>query len=384
MSAVPAPKRPTGRSRPRRRARVIDGVDGVAPAPARVDLALQGGGSHGAFTWGVLDALLEDGRLAFDGVSGTSAGAMNAAVLATGLARGGPAEARRALAAFWAEVGGAPACFAAMANHGASGTAAPPPWQPVWPAWMFNANSWPGMELLGSWARLFSPAQLNPLNLNPLRGILSRHFDAALVRGGTLKLFITATAVKTGQARVFTNDDLSVDALLASACLPQIFQPVDIDGEPYWDGGYSGNPALWPLVYGTAADDVLLVQINPLQRDALPTTAMEIADRVNEITFNASLVSEMRAIAFVQRLVREQRVDRSHYRDLRLHRIADEAGLAAYGASSKLNSDPRLLEALFGLGRRAAQDWLAAHHAAVGRLGTVDVGEVFLAPRASD
>jgi NTE family protein len=271
-----------------------------------------------------------------------------------------------------------------MANHGASGTAAAPPWQPVWPAWMFNANSWPGMELMGAWARLFSPAQLNPLNLNPMRGILSRHFDAALVRGGTLKPFITATAVKTGQARVFTNDDLSVDALLASACLPQIFQPVDIDGEPYWDGGYSGNPALWPLVYGTAADDVLLVQINPLQRDALPTTAMEIADRVNEITFNASLVSEMRAIAFVQRLVREQRVDRSHYRDLRLHHIADEAGLAAYGASSKLNSDPRLLEALFGLGRRAAQDWLAAHYAAVGRRGTVDVGEVFLAPRASD
>lgn len=349
----------------------------MAGAPAAVDLALQGGGSHGAFTWGVLDALLEDGRLGFDGVSGTSAGAMNAAVLATGLARGGPGEARRALAAFWAEVGGTPACFADMASSGAAAAPAPP----AWPAWMFNAGNWPGMAALGAWARLFSPAQLNPFNLNPLRDILQRHVDPALVRQGAVKLFITATAVKTGQSRVFTNDDLSIDALLASACLPQLFQAVEIDGEPYWDGGYSGNPALWPLIYGTAADDLLLVQINPLQRDQVPRTAMEIADRVNEITFNASLVSEMRAIAFVQRLVREERVERSHYKDLRLHRIADEAGLAAYGASSKLNSDPRLLQALFALGRQAAQDWLVSHHADVGRRGTVDVGDVFLAPR---
>lgn len=379
MSVTPVPQRAAGRAKARPRVRGLE-----TPAPVKVDLALQGGGSHGAFTWGVLDALLEDGRLAFDGVSGTSAGAMNAAVLATGLARGGPAEARRALAAFWAEVGGAPACFAALTSQGPSDKAPTPPWQPVWPAWMFDANSWPGMAWVGAWARLFSPAQLNPLNLNPLRGILARHFDAGLVRAGALKVFITATAVKTGQARVFTNDDLSIEALLASACLPQLFQPVEIDGEPYWDGGYSGNPALWPLIYGTAADDVLLVQINPLKRDALPVTAMEIADRVNEITFNASLVSELRAIAFVQRLVREQRVDRSHYRDLRLHRIADEAGLAAFGASSKLNSDPRLLESLFALGRQAGQRWLVDHHAEVGRRGTVDVGEVFLAPRQPD
>jgi len=371
------PKAPV-RATPRKRAT-------ATTTPAAVDLALQGGGSHGAFTWGVLDALLEDGRLGFDGVSGTSAGAMNAAVLATGLARGGAAEARGALAAFWAEVGGTPACFADMAQRGAM---APPVqsswWQPAWPAWMFNAGNWPGVAALGAWARLFSPAQLNPFNLNPLRGILQRHVDPALVRQGAVKLFITATAVKTGQSRVFTNDDLSIEALLASACLPQLFQAVEIDGEPYWDGGYSGNPALWPLIYGTAADDVLLVQINPLQRDQLPKTAMEIADRVNEITFNASLVSEMRAIAFVQRLVREQRVDRSHYKDLRLHRIADEASLAAYGASSKLNSDPRLLQALFVLGRQAAQGWLVAHHADVGRRGTVDVGDVFLAPRQPD
>jgi NTE family protein len=341
-----------------------------------VDLALQGGGSHGAFTWGVLDALLEDGRVTFDGVSGTSAGAMNAAVLAVGLARGGPARARQALADFWMEVGGRPACFGSVGVPTAA-------WQPAWPAFMFNSELWPGAALWEGWLRLFSPAQLNPLNLNPLRDILQRHVDVVLLRSGPVKLFITATAVKTGQARVFTGQDLSVDALLASACLPQLFQTVQIDGEAYWDGGYSGNPALWPLIYGTDTDDVVLVQINPLQRDHLPVTAMEIADRVNEITFNASLVSEVRAIAFVQRLLREERVDRSRYKDMRLHRIADEAGLSVYGAASKQNADPRLLQALFGLGRRAGQAWLAEHLDAVGQRSTVDVGDVFLTQRAA-
>ena len=351
------------------------GAAPVAP-PVSIDLALQGGGSHGAFTWGVLDAWLEDGRLRFDGVSGTSAGAMNAAVLATGLARGGPPEARRALRAFWSEVGGTPVCFAGAAKPSTPGWLGAP-----WPAFAFNPHNWPAYGLVEAWTRLFSPAQLNPLNLNPLRAILQRHVDVALLHSGELQVFVTATAVRTGQSRVFTGADLSIDALLASACLPQLFQPVEIDGEPYWDGGYSGNPALWPLIYGTQAEDVLLVQINPLRREDVPRSALDIADRINEITFNASLVSEMRAIAFVQRLVREKRVERSHYKDLRLHRIADEVGLQAYGASSKLNSDPRLLEGLFGLGRQAAQAWLVAHLAAVGQHGTVDVGEVFLAPR---
>lgn len=341
----------------------------------KVDLALQGGGSHGAFTWGVLDGLLEDERLDFDGVSGTSAGAMNAAVLAVGLARGGRQEARRALAAFWAEVGGTPACFARLGVPGQ--------WKPAWPAFLFNSELWPGAGWWEAWSRLFSPFQLNPLNLNPLRDILARHVDVSLLRKGPLKLFVTATAVATGQARVFTGDDLGVEALLASACLPQMFQAVEIDGEAYWDGGYSGNPALWPLIYGTDSDDIVLVQINPLQRERLPWTAMEIADRLNEITFNASLVGELRAVAFVQRLLREQRIDRSHYKDLRLHRIADEAGLSAYGASSKLNSDMRLLQSLFQLGREAARQWLADHFDAVGQRATVEIGEVFLAQRGA-
>jgi len=337
----------------------------------RIDLALQGGGSHGAFTWGVLDALLEDGRLQPDGVSGTSAGAMNAAVLATGYAEGGAAGARRALAAFWADVGGAPGC---LGHHGAGPHGALPGWQA-------NRDQWPGYAMWEAWWKLWSPYQLNPFNLDPLRAIVQRHVSLDALRGGPLKLFITATSVHTGQPRVFEDADLSLDALMASACLPQSSQAVVIDGEPYWDGGFAGNPALWPLVYGTATNDLLLVQINPLVRAGTPTTAAAIADRVNEITFNASLVAEMRAIAFVQKLVAQRRVDPTHYKDLRLHRVADVDGLAPYDASSKLNTDPRLLQTLFDLGRKAAARWLLAHADDVGQRGTLDVADTYLAPR---
>lgn len=369
-SAAPAgpARRPAPKTRPARRAR-------PAPAtPPPIDLALQGGGSHGAFTWGVLDALLEDGRLRFDGISGTSAGAMNAAVLACGWARGGAEGARQALARFWAAVAGSPGCWGAAAAPALPGGA-------HWPAWMFNRDQWPAYALWESWLRLFSPAQLNPFRLDPLRDIVREQVDETLLREGPLKVFVTATSVRTGQPKVFSGAELSVDALMASACLPQTAQTVEIHGEPYWDGGFSGNPALWPLVYGTTTDDVLLVQINPRVHEGIPQTASEIADRVNEITFNASLVAELRAIAFVQTLVQEQRVDPGRYRSLRLHRVADEAGLAPLDASSKLNADPRLLQHLFGLGRQAGLAWLQQHAADVGQRGTLDIQQVFLAER---
>jgi NTE family protein len=344
-----------------------------ARSPRPLDLALQGGGSHGAFTWGVLDALLADERLMPDGLSGTSAGAMNAAVLASGWAQGGRAGAREALASFWGAIGGQAGCW------GAAQPAAPA--LPATPPWAFNRDQWPGYALWESWWRLWSPYQLNPFNLSPLRDIVQRHVDVAALQRGPLQVFVTATAVHTGQPRVFTGPELSVDALMASACLPQSAQAVTIDGEPYWDGGFTGNPALWPLVYETASDDLLLVQINPLRRDRTPMTAADIADRLNEITFNAGLVAEMRAIAFVQKLVRARKVDPTRYKDLRLHRVADEAGLAPFNASSKLNTDPRLLHVLFGLGRAAGERWLAEHAEAVGVRGTVDIERVFLAPR---
>jgi len=346
-----------------------------APREAALDLALQGGGSHGAFTWGVLDRLLQDETLPLSGVSGTSAGALNAGVLASGYAQGGREGARQALRSFWSDVGRGGSCF--------GGTPRLPfdPFNPFGNLAGYNLDNNPFYAWFNQFLKGLSPYQFNPYDINLLREITARHVDVDAMRKGPLTLFITATAVRTGQQRVFSGAELSIDALLASACLPQLFKSVLIDGEPYWDGGYSGNPAIWPLIYETPALDVMLVKINPLVRPDLPDTAAEIADRVNEITFNAGLVSEMRAIAFVQKLLREERVDPGRYKNLRLHMVADEAGLAPLHPSSKLNTDRRFLDALFELGRNAATHWLAAHRADVGLRSSLDVQRLFLAPR---
>jgi NTE family protein len=350
------------------------------PPPGRVpvDLALQGGGSHGAFTWGVLDRLLDEPAFDLCGVSGTSAGAMNAGVLATGYAAGGRAGAQRALREFWLAVSGQGGCF------GGERPAAPA-WAWPWPyaanLATFNLDQQPAYAWFGQFLKLFSPYQFNPFDINPLRDLVVRHIDEAAMRSGPLKLFITATAVRTGQPRVFSGADLSHDAVLASSCLPQVFRAVQIDGEPYWDGGYSGNPAIWPLIYGTDAMDIVLVRINPLVHADLPDTADEIADRVNQITFNAGLVGEMRAIAFVQRLVAQGKVDPDQYKGLRLHMVADDDGLAPLDGSSKMNTDRRFLEALHALGRAAAERWLGAHRADLGMRSTLDIAASFLAPR---
>jgi NTE family protein len=347
--------------------------------PQSIDLALQGGGSHGAFTWGVLDRLLEDQTLQIDGISGTSAGALNAAVLATGYAQGGATGAREALRAFWHDVGASGGCFGSL-------PAAANPWA----AWMpsgganlsgFNLDAHPLYAWFNQFTRAFSPYQFNPYDLNTLRELVQRHVQVSALHSGAMALFITATAVRTGQPRAFSGKELSVDALLASACLPQLFRAVEIDGEPYWDGGYSGNPALWPLIYNTSALDILLVKVNPLVRPERPDTPMEIADRVNEITFNAGLVGEMRAIAFVRKLIQQGLLGEGHYKDLRLHMCSDEEGLGSLNASSKLNTEPAFLEALHALGRAAAERWLVAHRADVGQRSSLDIEATFLAPR---
>ncbi|WP_140634735.1 patatin-like phospholipase family protein [Methylibium rhizosphaerae] len=339
-----------------------------APARRRFDLALQGGGSHGAFTWGVLDRLLEDEELEIGGISGTSAGALNAAVLATGFARGGREGAREALAAFWKDVSHSSQVFSpfSVSQAGATGN-------------HFNFDQLPSYQWLSSFFRAFSPYEFNPLNLNPLRDVVQRHVVERDLQRCDIPLFITATSVRTGQARVFTKRELGVDALLASACLPFIFQAVEVDGEPYWDGGYTGNPAIYPLIYNTEAMDIMLVKINPLSREALPTRAVEIIDRLSEITFNASLVAEMRAIAFVSRLVREGTLQAGRYKDLRLHMVADDDGLAPYNASSKFNTDWTFLQQLFELGRKAATHWLRYHRQDLGVRGSLDIEKVFLA-----
>jgi NTE family protein len=341
------------------------------PAPTspdrQIDLALQGGGSHGAFTWGVLDRLLEDEHIHFQGVSGTSAGALNAAVLATGYQQGGRDGARQALKAFWQDVSRSGSVFAPFSASKVNTITD-----------SFSLDMLPGYKWASSFFRSFSPYEFNPLNLNPLRDVLRRHVDEGAIRDCALHLFITATSVRTGQPRVFTGKDLSLDALLASACLPFLFQAVEIGDDAYWDGGYTGNPALYPLIYETESLDILLVRINPLVREGVPKRSEDIMDRINEITFNASLMSEMRAIAFVSRLVREGHLDPGRYKDLRLHMVADDNGLVAFGSASKLNTEWSFLEQLFELGRASADKWMKKHRGDIGVNATLDIDKEFL------
>jgi NTE family protein len=351
------------------------------PGGKAVNLALQGGGSHGAFTWGVLDALLEDGRLDFEAVTGASAGAMNAVLLAEGWRRGRAAKsdprehARERLRVFWTEIGQQPNPFA--------GSTALGPWSagPGGPAMNDLPN--PALLWLEVVSRLWSPYQLNPWNINPLRSALARQVDFDALRAAPpFKLFLCATNVRSGRVRIFRESELTLEMPLASACLPLVFQAVEIreqDGPAhYWDGGYLGNPALWPLFYATRSRDLVLVPINPQVRDELPDTATEIAERVNEISFNASLLHEMRAIEFVQRLLKEKKVDPRHYRTVYLHMIACEERLRPFGARSKYDTSPAFLRRLFDLGRAAALDWLEAKFDYVGHAGTVRIAEQFL------
>src|SRR5262245_8915685 len=256
----------------------------------KINLALQGGGAHGAFTWGVLDHLLTDGRLVIEGISGTSAGAMNAIMLADGLARGGPQEAQKRLAEFWRAAslsGNLPPVQRAVLDRMLS----------FLPLEGTPAHAW-----LGAFSHVYSPYDVNPLNINPLRDVIERFVDFDAVRNcPDLHLFISATNVFTGRLRVFSRDEITAEAVLASAGLPRLFRAVEIDGVSYWDGGYLGNPVIFPFFRTTDTEDVLVVQINPLVRHTMPTSANEIMGRINEITFNSSLLNEFRAIAFVSR-----------------------------------------------------------------------------------
>ena len=274
----------------------------VQAAPIKkISVALQGGGAHGAFTWGVLDYLLEDRRIEIEGLSGTSAGALNAVMVADGLARGGPSAARTRLAEFWR----------AVSIDGQLPLAERKIMEQLFSA--VSSGELPMQVWFDAWARSFSPYDFNPLNINPLSGLLARFVDFEAVRRyELLALYISATNVITGRLRIFPREKISAEVVMASACLPAVFQAVTIDGVPYWDGGYIGNPVIFPLFHGTAGEDVLIVQINPVERRELPTSAHDIADRVTEITFNASLLAEYRAIEFVSRLIDQGRSAARH------------------------------------------------------------------------
>ena len=321
-----------------------------------LNLALQGGGSHGAFTWGVLDALLEDGQLDFEGLSGTSAGALNAVALASGWATAeaagrDPREgARERLAAVWQRVS----------------------------AWG-SLGSLPQQFLRMLGGGVLSPYQSNPLGLNPLRDLLEAEIDfVAIAAHPRLKVFVSATHVNTGRAVVFSGRKLDARAVLASACLPLLFHAVEIDGEPYWDGGFSVNPALSPLISECDCTDLLLVQINPLRRGETPRTTAEIQDRIGELTFNASLLTQMRAIDYVNRLVAEGAVTDPKCRAVSVHRIDGGAALQAYPGSTRASADVVMITRLFEAGRAAAHVWLRRHFEAIGRHGTVDIQRDYL------
>ena len=332
----------------------------------RINLALQGGGAHGAFTWGVLDHLLSDERLTVEGISGTSAGAVNAVMLADGLARGGRAEAQKRLADFWRAVsstGNLPAVQRAVMERLLSFT--PLEGTPV-QAWLDGLS------------RYFSPYDINPLNINPLQDLIERFVDFEALRAfSELQIFISATNVQTGRVRIFPREKITAAAVMASACLPMLFRAVEIDGVPYWDGGYLGNPVIFPFFRTTTTEDVLVVQINPLMRQATPTSASEIMNRINEITFNSSLLAEYRAIEFVARLIDQGHLPRGtgpgQYRRVNVHRIVLDRFGTNFDAFSKLSTDYDFFQGLQISGKRAARRFLDEHFDDIGVRSTVDL-----------
>ena len=337
---------------------------GLRSSPFRVNLALQGGGAHGAFTWGVLDALLEDPRVQFEGLSGSSAGAMNAVVFADGWLKGQREGARQGLADFWAEVG------------------KQMPWSLMTQGQGDAISLSPGSKMLANWAGYFSPSQLNPLELNPLRDLLNRQVDFERLRASSpFKLFIGTTQVNTGKLRVFRESELTVEVLLASACLPKIHHSVEIDGQPYWDGGYSANPAVFPLFYDCESRDVLLVLLSPLERKGTPRTVEEIEARTVELAFNATFMREMRMFAHATEFssptfLTMGRLER-RLQKMRFHMVDSAELVSLQRSETKLLAHGPFLELLRDQGRERAATWLSTHYEGVGRHSTVDVKKWF-------
>lgn len=328
----------------------------------KVGLALQGGGSHGAFTWGVLDRLLEEKTLEFIGVTGTSAGAMNAIVLADGLVRGGPNEARRRLRTFWEAIGAMPGFATVLWPM--SGEAAATLRLEQTPAYL----AW---DLL---SRNLSPYDLNPSNFNPMRAPLTELIDFDRIRAQEdFQVIVCATNARNSQRRVFTNKEISVETVLASACLPQTFPAVEIDGDPYWDGGFTGNPAMVPLIRKMPESDLIIIRIDPINRPEPPRSVRAIHDRILEVSFNSTFWLEIAALAAVLRLVDEGHLDRKRFGRIRFHCIEASSVMEKFPASSKLNNYQKLLEYLFDLGRETGHAWLKKNGAAIGERSTVDL-----------
>lgn len=328
--------------------------------PILIDLALQGGGAHGAYTWGVLDRLLEEPRVIVEGISGTSAGSMNAAVLASGYASGGKEGARKALSAFWQRVSEA-ARFSPFQRG---------PFDILLGNWTLDHS--PLFVAFDMASRIYSPYDLNPSAFNPLRDILDASINFSALIDSPIKLFITATNVKTGRGKVFRNKEITSDVLLASACLPSMFQAIEIDGEPYWDGGYTGNPTITPLIQECESSDTILVQINPVERAGTPKTARDILNRINEVAFNATLMKELRMIAILRNTVNSDTGEGARWANMRIHRITSPE-MVELGYSSKLNAEWSFLNMLFDEGRSTAGSFLLNHGKALNKYSTLDL-----------
>lgn len=337
-------------------------------ATKTITLALQGGGTHGAFTWGVLDRLLEDDRLDFAAVSATSAGAINGALLVCGMAEGGRDGARALLSRFWWH----------MADLFRASPLQPTPLDKLMPGWGLQCS--PIYQLGEAVLRLFSPYQLNPLDINPLRATLKALVDFdKLRRRPPLDLYVSATNVRTGKVRIFEPAEMCEDVILASTCLPHLFRAVEIDGQPYWDGGYVANPAIYPLMRHGGSAEVVIVQVTPIGNREVPVTADAILHRINEISFNSSVMREMHALAFITGLHDKGWIDKlAGIRRTHIHMIQDEDLMSSLHASSKFNAEPAFIEHLFQSGRTAAASWLASHYHDIGKTSTIDVSEVYL------
>lgn len=334
--------------------------------PKRINLALQGGGAHGAFTWGALDRLLADDRIEIAAISGTSAGALNGAALKAGLARGSRALARETLEALWTRVGAVT--------------------DPRWEAWFagfspmavsYAIEMSPGYQLADGWSRAVSPYTGPHFTQDALgRIVRDLDFDAICSSDGP-EFHICATNVRSGKIKLFTREAIRPAAILASTCLPTLFPAVEIDGEAYWDGGYTGNPALFPLFAPGLPRDILIVNINPLERPEVPVTARDIQNRINEISFNTSLLRELRAISFVQRLVQDGKIPEGSMKNVIVHMIADDALMRQLSVATKTIPNPVILHQLRAAGHAAADAFLDRDIDAIGKRSTVDLAEMF-------
>lgn len=340
----------------------------VQPHQRLVSVAIQGGGSHGAFSWGVMDRLLEDGRFVIEGMTGTSAGGMNAVATAQGLMLGGPQKAREELRKFWEAIANA-GKYSSLNHPG-------PLDRMMGKHTMYNSAGFMVFDFL---SRLFSPYELNPMGYDPLEATIEKCFDfEALRQYKGCKLFLCATHVATGKLQIFNMEELKKECLLATACLPTIHNAVKVNGEYYWDGGFIGNPVFFPLIYNCTSSDIIFIQLNPMAREKLPTTSREISDRLNEITNNASVVREMRAIHLISTLIDEGLLDSKRMKRIHMHVIQDEPTFRELGWSSKLNTDWNFLTYLFDQGRMAADRWIKEHFDTVGKRSSFSIEDEYV------